>query len=72
MDVARDVLRNEGGFPGLFRGMAITNLREIPGNMAMFGTYEALKTYFTTITVPLLSSLNATPDDLSPGLEESI
>lgn len=46
MDVARHVLRHEGGVFGLYRGMNSTLLREIPGNMAMFGVYEALRTYF--------------------------
>ncbi|KAI4314470.1 hypothetical protein L6164_027376 [Bauhinia variegata] len=43
MDVARQVLRSEGGMKGLFKGLVPTMAREIPGNAAMFGVYEALK-----------------------------
>ncbi|KAE9613310.1 putative mitochondrial carrier domain-containing protein [Lupinus albus] len=45
MDVARQVLRSEGGVKGLFKGLAPTMAREIPGNAAMFGVYESLKQY---------------------------
>ncbi|KAF7809500.1 mitochondrial carnitine/acylcarnitine carrier-like protein [Senna tora] len=43
MDVARHVLRSEGGVKGLFKGLFPTMAREIPGNAAMFGAYEAVK-----------------------------
>ncbi|CAK8540376.1 unnamed protein product [Lathyrus sativus] len=43
MDVARHVLRSEGGIKGLFKGLIPTMAREIPGNAAMFGVYEATK-----------------------------
>jgi len=43
MDVARQVLRSEGGIRGLFKGMVPTMAREVPGNAALFGVYEALK-----------------------------
>ncbi|XP_027361000.1 mitochondrial carnitine/acylcarnitine carrier-like protein [Abrus precatorius] len=43
MDVARHVLRSEGGMKGLFKGLVPTMAREIPGNAAMFGVYEAVK-----------------------------
>ncbi|KAH0457117.1 hypothetical protein IEQ34_015024 [Dendrobium chrysotoxum] len=43
MDVARHVLRSEGGLRGLFKGLVPTLAREVPGNAAMFGVYEALK-----------------------------
>lgn len=46
MDVARHVLRSEGGVRGLFKGMCPTLAREVPGNAVMFGVYEALKQYF--------------------------
>ena len=55
MDVARHVVKREGGPIALYRGMGITLLREIPGNMAMFGCYEALRSYFTSIKVLLRS-----------------
>ncbi|KAJ0240627.1 Mitochondrial carnitine/acylcarnitine carrier-like protein [Hirschfeldia incana] len=43
MDVARHVLRSEGGARGLFKGLFPTFAREIPGNATMFATYEAFK-----------------------------
>ncbi|KAI3441880.1 uncharacterized protein J3R85_001932 [Psidium guajava] len=45
MEVARHVLRSEGGTRGLFKGLVPTMAREIPGNAAMFGVYEAIKQY---------------------------
>ncbi len=45
LDVARQVLRSEGGTLGLFKGLTPTLLREVPGNAAMFGAYEATKQY---------------------------
>lgn len=45
MDVAKQVLRSEGGVRGLFKGLVPTLGREVPGNAAMFGVYEALKQY---------------------------
>lgn len=45
MDVARHVLRSEGGVVGLFKGLVPTMAREVPGNAAMFGVYEGLKQY---------------------------
>ncbi|XP_057976342.1 mitochondrial carnitine/acylcarnitine carrier-like protein [Malania oleifera] len=44
-DVARQVLRSEGGAVGLFKGLVPTMAREVPGNAAMFGVYEALKQF---------------------------
>ncbi|XP_031502897.1 mitochondrial carnitine/acylcarnitine carrier-like protein [Nymphaea colorata] len=43
MDVARHVLRSEGGMVGLFKGLVPTLAREVPGNAVLFGTYELLK-----------------------------
>ncbi|KQJ97911.1 mitochondrial carnitine/acylcarnitine carrier-like protein isoform X2 [Brachypodium distachyon] len=43
MDVARHVLRSEGGVRGLFKGLGPTLAREVPGNAVMFGVYEATK-----------------------------
>ncbi|XP_031128645.1 mitochondrial carnitine/acylcarnitine carrier-like protein [Ipomoea triloba] len=45
MDVVRHVLRSEGGTMGLFKGLVPTLAREVPGNAAMFGVYEAIKQY---------------------------
>nr|XP_043606155.1 mitochondrial carnitine/acylcarnitine carrier-like protein [Erigeron canadensis]XP_043606156.1 mitochondrial carnitine/acylcarnitine carrier-like protein [Erigeron canadensis]XP_043606157.1 mitochondrial carnitine/acylcarnitine carrier-like protein [Erigeron canadensis] len=45
MDVAKQVLRSEGGIRGLYKGLMPTFAREIPGNATMFGVYEALKQY---------------------------
>ncbi|CAL4915716.1 unnamed protein product [Urochloa decumbens] len=43
VDVARHVLRSEGGARGLFKGLVPTLAREVPGNAIMFGVYEATK-----------------------------
>ncbi|CAH8311845.1 unnamed protein product [Eruca vesicaria subsp. sativa] len=45
MDVARHVLRSEGGARGLFKGLLPTFAREVPGNAAMFAAYEASKRF---------------------------
>jgi solute carrier family 25 carnitine/acylcarnitine transporter 20/29 len=45
LDVARHVLRSEGGVRGLFKGLVPTMAREVPGNAVMFGVYEATKQY---------------------------
>lgn len=44
-DVVRQVLQSEGGIRGLFKGLTPTLLREVPGNAAMFGMYEATKQF---------------------------
>ncbi|GLT91214.1 hypothetical protein SLE2022_091130 [Rubroshorea leprosula] len=43
LDVAKHVLKSEGGTRGLFKGLVPTLAREVPGNAAMFGVYEAVK-----------------------------
>lgn len=43
IDVARHVLRSEGCARGLFKGLVPTLAREVPGNVVMFGVYEATK-----------------------------
>ncbi|KAK9810326.1 hypothetical protein WJX72_008725 [[Myrmecia] bisecta] len=43
LDVAKHVIRNEGGMLALYKGMAPTLLRELPGNAVMFGCYELVK-----------------------------
>ncbi|KAF2305242.1 hypothetical protein GH714_003289 [Hevea brasiliensis] len=43
MDVARHVIKSEGGMRGLFKGLVPTLGREVPGNAIMFGVYELLK-----------------------------
>ncbi|KAG5411370.1 hypothetical protein IGI04_007689, partial [Brassica rapa subsp. trilocularis] len=45
MDVARHVLRSEGGARGLFKGLFPTFAREVPGNATMFAAYEAFKRF---------------------------
>lgn len=45
IDVAKHVLRSEGGLRGLFKGLVPTLGREVPGNALMFGVYEAIKQY---------------------------
>ncbi|GKU95747.1 hypothetical protein SLEP1_g9069 [Rubroshorea leprosula] len=45
LDVAKHVLRSEGGSRGLFKGMVPTLAREVPGNAVMFGVYEAVKQF---------------------------
>lgn len=44
-DVAKHVLKSEGGVLGLYKGLTPTLMREVPGNAAMFGAYEATKQY---------------------------
>ncbi|XP_008783370.1 mitochondrial carnitine/acylcarnitine carrier-like protein [Phoenix dactylifera] len=46
MHVAKHVLKSEGGLRGLYKGLVPTLAREVPGNAAMFGVYEAFKQYF--------------------------
>lgn len=48
MDVAKQVLKSEGGVGGLFKGLLPTMAREIPGNAAMFGVYEAVKQFMAS------------------------
>ncbi|XP_062200915.1 mitochondrial carnitine/acylcarnitine carrier-like protein [Phragmites australis] len=43
IDVAKHVLKSEGGTRGLFKGLVPTLGREVPGNAIMFGVYEAIK-----------------------------
>lgn len=50
-DVARHVLKHEGGPLGLFKGLTATLWRESLGNMAMFGVYEVVKQQMATIKV---------------------
>ncbi|MQL99248.1 hypothetical protein Taro_031967 [Colocasia esculenta] len=45
MDVAKHVIRSEGGMRGLFKGLVPTLGREVPGNAIMFGVYEAVKQF---------------------------
>lgn len=42
LDVARHVLSQQG-LTGLYRGLAATLLREVLGNVAMFGVYDWAK-----------------------------
>ena len=44
IDVAKHVL-SEAGARGLFKGLVPTLAREVPGNAAMFGVYEAVKQF---------------------------
>uniref|UniRef100_A0A7S3LBY1 Mitochondrial carrier protein n=1 Tax=Amphora coffeiformis TaxID=265554 RepID=A0A7S3LBY1_9STRA len=46
IDCAKQV-HNEGGLRSLYRGTALTLWRDIPGNIAWFGTYEICKPLFT-------------------------
>lgn len=41
----KHTLRSELGTRGLFKGLVPTIAREVAGNAAMFGVYEALKQY---------------------------
>ncbi|XP_071702581.1 mitochondrial carnitine/acylcarnitine carrier-like protein isoform X1 [Rutidosis leptorrhynchoides] len=45
IDVAKQVLKSEGGIRGLYKGLFPTFAREVPGNATMFGVYEAIKQY---------------------------
>jgi len=51
MDAARYVFRHERGLIGLYKGLTITMIREIPGDMAMFGVYAAFRNYFAKTKV---------------------
>eukprot|EP01023_Acetabularia_acetabulum_P010361 TRINITY_DN14732_c0_g1_i7.p3 TRINITY_DN14732_c0_g1~~TRINITY_DN14732_c0_g1_i7.p3 ORF type:complete len:165 (-),score=21.46 TRINITY_DN14732_c0_g1_i7:267-761(-) len=45
LDVARYIIKHEGGPLGLFKGLNVTLLREMPGNALYFGAYEGTKMY---------------------------
>ncbi|KAI3693770.1 hypothetical protein L1987_76722 [Smallanthus sonchifolius] len=45
IDVAKHVMRSEGGIRGLYKGFCPTLVREVPGCATIFGVYEALKQY---------------------------
>ncbi|KAL8207914.1 hypothetical protein R6Q57_007326 [Mikania cordata] len=45
IDVAKQVLRYEGGVRGLYKGLFPTLAREVPGCATIFGVYEALRQY---------------------------
>lgn len=45
MDVAKHVMKSEGGIRGLYKGLVPTFGREIPGNALMFGVYETVKQF---------------------------
>jgi solute carrier family 25 carnitine/acylcarnitine transporter 20/29 len=62
-DVARHVLRHEGGPLGLFKGLTATLWRESLGNMAMFGVYELLKQQMV-VTRGLASTQQLSHSDL--------
>jgi len=42
MKCAKDVYR-QGGIRGLYKGLGVTMLRDVPGNAAFFGVYECTK-----------------------------
>lgn len=46
IDVAKQVIKSEGGLRGLYKGLVPTLAREVPGNAVVFGVYEGLKQYF--------------------------
>ena len=50
----------EGGLRSVFKGCGATMLRDVPGNAAYFGTYEALKIYFSHLEGTEKASLKAT------------
>ncbi|KAG6571669.1 Mitochondrial carnitine/acylcarnitine carrier-like protein, partial [Cucurbita argyrosperma subsp. sororia] len=45
MDVAKHVVQSNG-VKGLFKGLAPTMAREVPGNAVVFGVYEMIKQHF--------------------------
>ncbi|KIZ07141.1 carnitine/acylcarnitine carrier-like protein [Monoraphidium neglectum] len=67
-DVARHVLRNEGGLPGLFKGLGATLLRESLGNLAMFGVYHLSKEAIAHSKGVPTSSLGFSDNLLAGGL----
>jgi len=56
-DVAKHLWK-EGGVRALYKGTALTLLRDIPGSMAYFGAYEGLKR--------TLTPKGSKPEDLNP------
>jgi solute carrier family 25 carnitine/acylcarnitine transporter 20/29 len=42
-DCARAIMKEEGIINGLYKGTALTLMRDIPGNMVYFGVYEIVK-----------------------------
>lgn len=70
IDVARQVLRNEGGVLGLFKGLNVTFMRELPGNAAMFGAYEATKLWLAGGKDP--QSLGAGPKLVAGGVAGAV
>jgi Mitochondrial carrier protein len=56
-DVVRDILKHRGP-RGLFLGMNVTAIREVPAYMAQFGAYEWFKR--------VLTPEGSTPDELGP------
>lgn len=61
LDCARQVYQ-EGGLRSMYRGTTLTLLRDIPGNIAWFGTYELCKHHFTKM---VHQSPNANPKEKS-------
>jgi len=51
-------LTREGGIQSLYKGTVFTLLRDIPGSVAYFGAYEAVKTFLTP--------KGSKPEDLKP------
>lgn len=50
LDCAKQVYR-EGGLRSMYRGTSLTLWRDIPGNIAWFGTYEFCKSHFTKMVI---------------------
>ena len=55
IEVGLAVIKGEGGVLGLYKGTVSTLIREVPGNAAMFGTYEVVKQWMARQQVSVLS-----------------
>ena len=46
IDCAKQIVKSEGLFKGLYRGTGLTLLRDVPGSVAYYGAYEIIRNNF--------------------------